>query len=570
MSPKVLIAGAGPSGLTLASELHRYGVSCRLIDPQLYRHSESRATDVQSRTLEVFQSMGVVDQFLAQGVKVSAFDIYTSGRLMAHIPCTDIDTPFNFVIGLSQSKTERILEAHLEQLGGAVERGVSLTSLQQDENGVTVGLTHTDNRIEQQRFDWVIGCDGAHSAVRRSLGLTLVGTTFGQHFFLADVELTWDVPNAHKSLFVSDHGMLAVLPIPGMMRVFGDLDLNEEPEINRDWLNAALHKRTQRWLNIQAIGWTSRFRVHTRMAERYRIGRVFLAGDAAHIHSPVGGQGMNTSIQDAHNLAWKLALVCQEAAQPDLLDSYEAERRPIARAVLADTDLQTQVAIWRNAHGQHALMRLVGLGTKLSPIRRRFVASELEIAVHYRKSPAVAEYRGTLLGKSLFHNPESEAASLLDMHRFANAPHAGDRAPDVLLSDGRTLFELLGRTTSHVLLLFDGTSPTAAGYDNLIEIAKQVRKRWRNQIQVYGVVLAPTAPRKETEPGSVLLDPEKHLHTRYGAVAECLYLIRPDGYIGFRSQPADQEVLLNYLNSIFSANPAGALGLTRSRSVPKA
>ncbi|MUG96586.1 hypothetical protein F7734_31320 [Scytonema sp. UIC 10036] len=162
--------------------------------------------------------------------------------------------------------------------------------------------------------------------------------------------------------------------------------------------------------------------------------------------------------------------------------------------------------------------------------------------------------RGTLLGKSLFHNPESEAASLLDMHRFANAPQAGDRAPDVLLSNGRTLFELFCQTTSHVLLLFDGTSLTNVGYDNLIEIAKVVRKQWLNQIKVYGVVLAPTAPRPETEPGSVLLDPEKHLHMRYGAIAECLYLIRPDGYIGFRSQPADREVLLNYLNSIFSVH----------------
>lgn len=551
VTPKVLVVGAGPAGLTLACELWRRGVPCRLVDQQLYRHDESRATDVQSRTLEVFQAMGVLDEFLTQGVKVHGFNLYSTGRLLAHLPYNDLDIPFNFVIGISQSNTERILEARLEQLGGTVERGVSLASLEQDEYGVNVVLMHADGQPEEQRFDWAIGCDGAHSAVRRSLGLTLAGSTFAEHFFLADVELDWDVADDQKSLFVSEHGMLAVLPIPGMMRVFGDLDFNDEPEINQDWLSTLLQARTYRQPEIGKIGWTSRFRVHSRIVDRYRVGRVFLAGDAAHIHSPVGGQGMNTSIQDAYNLAWKLVGVCRGAANPELLDSYETERRPIARAVLWDTDFQTRVATWRNARGQDTLMELVRLGTKLPFVRRRFIASELEVAVHYRHSPVVAEHRGSKLGRPLFHNPD-EVASLFDMHRFAVAPQPGDRAPDVLLSDGKTLFELLSTTMSHVLLLFDGTSTTVAGYDNLIGIAKEVRFRWSAQIRVLNVVLAATAQSPETEPGSVLLDPEGLLHHRYGATAECLYLIRPDGYIGFRSGHADQNALLDYLNNIFT------------------
>jgi hypothetical protein len=299
------------------------------------------------------------------------------------------------------------------------------------------------------------------------------------------------------------------------------------------------------------------FRIHTRMVDAFRIGSVFLAGDAAHIHSPAGGHGMNTGIQDAYNLAWKLALVARGRARPSLLDSYHAERHPIAKGILSETDRQTRMVLWQNPLAQDAVTQLFALISKIAPLRQRAVTDALEVSFNYRQSPIVAEHRSCLFDARLLRTNATESASVGDWLDFQTAPQPGDHAPDVVLSAeaargaaASTLFELL-RGPAHTLLLFDGRAATEEGYASLSRIARRVEERWGKLVRVHVVVPSGERPHALDESASVLLDTNGALHARYGAGAESLYLVRPDGYVAFRSQPAEESALMAYMESIF-------------------
>jgi hypothetical protein len=282
------------------------------------------------------------------------------------------------------------------------------------------------------------------------------------------------------------------------------------------------------------------FRVSFRRAAHYRQGRAFLAGDAVHIHSPAGGQGMNTCIQDTFNLAWKLALVDAGRAPTTLLDSYEAERQPVAKSVLEFTELAGRVLTLRGPISAALRGRLMPLLAEQEVIQRRVITRASELPINCRHSPIVAEHYGGVLGRL----------------RFGGGPCAGDRAPDVSPLQGPNasitrLFDVL-RTTKHTLLLFAGTDPGADAWQRLDAIANAVQARYGAVIQVYEVAAGAAPPAVRTDAVALLRDPEGALHHRYGADAECLYLIRPDGYVGFRCQPADLASLQDYLARIFS------------------
>ena len=256
---------------------------------------------------------------------------------------------------------------------------------------------------------------------------------------------------------------------------------------------------------------------------------------------------MNTGIQDAYNLAWKLALVDAGVGRPALLESYHEERHPVARALLTETDMGTRVSLWRSRAGREAFGALMKLLTGLRPVRRRMVASAMEISVAYPNSPIVGEHRASVLDASLAHDDQSENPSLADFREFSAAPEPGERAPDVDLVEGG-LYDLL-RGTAHDLLLFDGMAPTPEGYANLSSIARSVRERWGEHIRVHTVVPMADPPALVASDPSLILDPDRALHARYGGSAECLYLVRPDGYVGFRAQPADGAKLLEHLQT---------------------
>ncbi len=551
MSEPLLIVGAGPTGLVLSIELTRRGIPHRLIERAAAPHAQSRATDIQSRTLEIFRDLGVDAQILTRGKKRDRISMWVGDKRLVEMTIEGVDSPFPYMIGLEQQHTEQVLERRLEELGGKVERAVRLATLEQDEDGVSAVLLYGDGRWRDERFAYVVGCDGAHSAVRHAMGFGFEGSAFEETFFLADIALEAWLPESETALVVSEAGMLIFLPIPGerWVRMFGDVDPEHEgAPIDKAFCQQVLARRTFN-VAIADIGWTATFRVHSRQVESYRKRRVLLAGDAAHVHSPSGGHGMNTGIQDAYNLGWKLALVAQGVASDRLLDSYHAERHPIAKSLIGSTSMETRMALWRSRFGQEALLSLMGLAARLPPVQQRLLANALEIDVGYRASPIVGEQHESTLFSNVIHDDASEAPSVMDLRAFAAAPRPGDRAPDVKLPSG-SLYDRLA-TTKHTLLLFDGRSKTEAGYDNLASIVALCREHHSELIDPYVVVVGAEKPAALKLNGELLFD-DGALHDRYGAASECLYLIRPDGHVGFRSEPADGDALLAHVSALLA------------------
>ena len=338
---EVLIAGAGPTGLTLACELARRSVPFRLVDAALAPFNGSRGKGLQPRTLEVFDDIGIVHDVLTSGALYPRFRVH-AGPLsipvwrMSKQRTSTSDTPYPNLWMIPQWRTEEILRARLGTFGGAVEYGVALTSFNQDEDLVQAILTRTDGAVEQVHARFLVGCDGGHSAVRKSLGLRFEGEALeGQRLIAADVELE-GLDRDHWHLWPLAKGcVLTLCPLPGTayFQLAAPLSTRAPaPEISEDGLRSLIAAATGGRVHVKSVAWMSLYRPQVRMVDRYRVGRVFVAGDAAHVHPPAGGQGLNTGVQDAYNLGWKLAHVSTGA--PDgLLDTYEAERLPVAAAV---------------------------------------------------------------------------------------------------------------------------------------------------------------------------------------------------------------------------------------------
>ena len=560
----VLIVGAGPTGLTLACELLRRGIQCCLIDRLNEPVQTSRAFDLQSRTLEVFEAMGMVEKALAVGTRAKEARVYEREKLLITMyPKSVGDVPYPYVLTVPQSRTEHLLLERLHELGGTAQRSRELMALRQ-EGDVVVALIG-DARAEsthaqEMRARWVVGCDGSHSTVRKLLDIPFEGSTRDEEFLLADVDLDWEKGRNINYIWLHRDGLFVAMPLPQgqQWRLFADIAQigGAVPRASVELFQALMAERTgESKTTISNPTWLSNFSINQRMVRSYRQGHVFLAGDAAHIHSPIGGQGMNTGIQDAYNLAWKLTLVIGGRAAERLLDIYEEERKPVARRVLGETTRGTNLIVSRNPvlHflRDHVLLRLLSLNSVQGALSQ--VVSG--IGINYRSSSLSHSYQGTLADKALLPGRKSDKASLKDRVSFSKAPRSGDRAPQgkCLRSPSRattSLFEEFRGTTS-TLLLFGGLAQTAEGYTNLSRIARRVEAHLGNDVKTHIVASGNDQPDQLDWSGSILLDPDHQLHRHYGAGAASLYFIRPDGYIGFRSQPAREEPLLAYLGKLF-------------------
>jgi len=393
MNPQVLVVGAGPVGLTMASELARYGVRVRIIDKAPQRTDKSKALAVWSRTLEMLDRAGCADDFIAAGNKVDAANIVAANKLIARVSLAEAKSPYPYALMLPQSDTERLLEDHLNRLNVHIERQVELVQFSASKTGVEATLRSASGGEERLTVDWLIGCDGAHSTIRHGLGMSFSGSTLDTDWMLADVHLkAFPFPVSELATYWHEKGVLVALPIsPGRYRVIADLGastgaLPASPTLAE--VQGVLDQRGPGGLVAYDPIWLSNFRINERKVADYRSGRVFLAGDAAHVHSPAGGQGMNTGMQDAFNLAWKLALVCRGlSADGQLLDSYSIERSAVGEMVLTDSGRLTALATLRN-HAAQVVRNLVGhvlLG--LAPVREAMVNNMSEIAISYKHSP---------------------------------------------------------------------------------------------------------------------------------------------------------------------------------------
>ena len=534
----VLIVGAGPTGLMMASEAARRGLSCRLVEKAAEPNPWSRALGVQARTLELLTQMGLADAAVARGHKAHGARVHADGQERAHITFDGLDSPFPYVLILPQNKTEALLADRVGAQGVTIERGTELIAFTQDDAGVTATLRQQDGRETTARARWLVGADGAHSAVRHGLGLPFEGAAYPEGFLLADCRLSGSLPEDALSVYLTHDGFLAIFPFGGgLFRLIGSLPGDAAAGTDRQ-PDAATLEECQAMMDTRGPGgvtlndpvWLSRFRLHRRLAPQMRVGRVFLAGDAAHIHSPAGGQGMNTGIQDAFNLAWKLALTAQGAAPDALLDSYQAERHPIAEGVLRDTDLAMHAVTLHNRGAEAVRDWLLSEFSGLDAVKRRLRADIAELSVGYRHSPVVEDAGG-------------------------DGPlRAGDRVPNTPLrewnSGAATSLLAVLADTRHTLWLLAGPSPSKNELRALAELRQRVEAHNGAWVAVH-LVLTETPPDLAWN-GSVYLDPGGALHARFGG-APALCLIRPDSYLGFRGRAGDAERLRAYLERLFSA-----------------
>jgi len=530
---QVLVVGAGPTGLMLALELAHRGVAVRIVDTLDAPSPYSRALVVHARSLELFQNLGLETEFLAAGYRAIAVSGYVEGRHVADFGLGDIGavaTPFPFILFISQAETERILEQALVRRGVRVERSTTLAGFAQDDNGVTATLQRGDGSQETLRCAYLAGCDGAHSAVRHGLGLSFEGAAYEQDFALADVRLDWALPRDRLMIFFGRPGLLAVFPMPqGIHRLImmvpkGFSDSRQALTLAETATLAQRLSKTE--LRLSEPVWLSRFHLHHRGVDRYGIGRAFVAGDAAHIHSPAGGQGMNTGIQDAANLAWKLALVIKRQATPRLLESYSTERWPIGQVLLKRTDRLFEIAAtgnrWVVALRNLIIPRLMPLMGQHSPLRQRLFRFVSQLGVHYRKSPVV-----------------------LELGEWRAGPRAGERAPDASLYRGHraiSLFEAMCGPEHHVLI-FTGTRDGAS-----MPLADSWEKRSKMAPFPCRVIVVG----RNISGDSALSDSDGRAHALYGVPeAGGIYLIRPDGYVGARAPLIDAaNMLAQYVRAI--------------------
>jgi 2-polyprenyl-6-methoxyphenol hydroxylase-like FAD-dependent oxidoreductase len=382
----VLIVGAGPVGLTLAASLAARGVDVVLVDKAAEAATTSRAAVIHARTLEVLHSIHVSDELVRRGMIVPRFTVRDRDRALLTIDFDGLPTPHPYTLMLPQDVTEDVLTGRLAELGGQVHRPYELARLEQDGDGVTATMVGG----ETVWASYVVGADGMHSVVRDQIGVGFEGDAYGRSFVLADVHLDWEFDDSEVMLYFAPAGLLVVAPLPGgRHRIVATADVAPEHP-DRDHIQALLDARgpQKRPALVKDVVWSSRFRVHHRLADRYREGRVFLAGDAAHVHSPAGGQGMNTGIQDAVALAARLAGVLRDGADERILDGYEAQRRPVAADVVAFTDRMTRVATVDHSSVRRIRNATLKVLDRIPAVRRKVALNLSELAIDRRHAQA--------------------------------------------------------------------------------------------------------------------------------------------------------------------------------------
>ncbi len=480
-STEVLIIGAGPSGLFAAVELARHGVQARVVEREPGPHTQARATAIQPGTLEIFASAGVVDRVLAESVHLEFARLYDA-RLgqVNELAFAGAGCRWEFQCSLPQWRTEQILADRVEELGGAVERGVEAVAVRQRDDGVLIGLKQADGTAETVEAGWVIGAGGAHSVTRESMAETLVGTTYPGTSLVASGIMECGLPRDSGALIASPEGYVLLVPLPGghWLTFVGDLDDGEARRLASDpgtgAVAAIVERRVGQGIRVRKVAWAAPFRMHRRLVPQLADGRCFLLGDAGHLSSPFGGEGLNSGIHDGSNLAWKLALELRGRGRPGLLESFAAERLAADRHVLAVSDRLHQLA-YRSVESART-------GVVPAPLTPAEVAAMVQ-----SRSMLDVSYAGS---------------SLVGQHpagtRTPMAPAPGDRYPDRATLAG----------TGHHLLLLGGADD--AGIERL-------RRRWRGLVEIS----AATGDSR-----------------RAGLAAEGAILVRPDGHIGFLT-PAD-------------------------------
>ncbi|WP_096502973.1 FAD-dependent monooxygenase [Mycobacteroides stephanolepidis] len=526
----VLVVGAGPSGLCIALLLAQHGVRVRIIDQKPGPVQQSRATIVHARTLEHFDRLGVADHAVTSGIPITHVAIHENGRHVGELPLagagTAARTRFPYALSLEQFVTERLLVAALARLGTHVAWHCAVEDIAETADGVRVSVQGSkgSGTISTR---WLVGADGASSTIRRLTGQEFRGETYTQKGLLADVDLAVNLGIRKMRLNLTRGGFVGVLPLAsGRYRLFGVVPPGFHRTPEPDNLSHDAYARLddadlRHWFEsyfsvdakLQKIVWAAMFRFHSRISERFRVDHSFLVGDAAHIHNPAGGQGLNLAVGDAVNLGWKLAQVVNGEAPASLLETYETERRPVAAAVLARTDIgfkletsTSPLALWMRTH---VATRAIGLVCRLPPVRKLFFDMFSQLWIAYRTSAAID------------HSNSS-----------GRGPHAGDRAPYATLAgprgSARNVMALTHSPNYHVLLI-GAIDPSQAGH-----LRDLLAARYTAEIKTH-----------------LLTGNETEVCRAYRATKSAkLVLVRPDGHIAAIVDPFSWDTITRILGHL--------------------
>jgi 2-polyprenyl-6-methoxyphenol hydroxylase-like FAD-dependent oxidoreductase len=520
----VLIVGAGPTGLMLANQLVRHGVRPMIIDRHAGPARETRALGVQARTLEIYAHLGIVDQALQLGKRTAAANLWAGGRRTARVPLGDIGrgtSPYPFVLILGQDDNEKLLGERLGREGVAIQWNTELVGLTQTADRVTATLKQQDGATRPVEAAWVAGCDGARSTVREASGIEFAGAPYEHVFFVADAVAAGPMVTDELNVYLWRDGFHLFFPMRGAdhWRIVGIVPqvMRGRDDLTLDDVMPSLRQEAGDAVQVKSCTWFSTYRIHHRRAERFRDRRCFLLGDAAHIHSPVGAQGMNTGLQDAYNLAWKLALIISGKADAALLDTYGAERIPVARRLLSTTDRAFSVVVSDTRVAGLLRTRVLGRVATLAMQNER-----IRLLAFRTISQTGIAYRDSPLSKMLPGLPDS-------------APRAGDRFPwlQLKLSPDAPAEDLYQKVDdSRFALLMIGQSAPSGGLSDMGDL-----------VRVHEVYADPASDRELAR---------AHIPRR------AFYLLRPDGHVGLAGAELDAEAVKRYVSTVLRLRAGAA------------
>lgn len=498
MKTDVLIVGAGPTGLALAGQFIRHNIDFVILDKKETTTPHSKAIGVQARTLEIYEQINLADELVARGAIAQKARLVVGGEQRGELDFTEFGkgmSAYPFVLIVEQGKHEKLLYDFIKEHGRDVRWQTALESFSQTEAGVTATIKNAAGETETIEAKFLVGCDGAKSPVRHSLGLTFEGSTFERMFYVADVEIDWNFAHDALTVFLMKNNLLAFFPMVGarqwrIVGTFPDEFAGDEGEVLYEEIEAQIKKDSEVTLDITKVNWFSTYKVHTRHVSKFSSGRCFLAGDAAHIHTPAGAQGMNTGIQDAYNLAWKLAFVVQGKSSTDILESYNLERLENAKNLLRTTDrffnLVASPEPVLSYLRTHVFPYVAGTAFSIDAVKKFVFPRISQIGINYRSSPLSAAGGGFKV-------------------------KAGDRFP-YLTVDGASVYERLKAPKFHLLTFFDGVNKPAEFAGNDFTDAFEL----------------PLYP---------------NIAETFGATKTFRVLLRPDNYIGLiTDEPSGEDV----------------------------
>lgn len=506
----------------MACELARHGIPFRIIDKKTERTPTANAVWIQTRTLEILADLDIVDQFLNKGRICKAINVYYKNKLLSKIPFNYLDSLYHYVLILPQSETERILNAYLESLNFYVERPLELVDIKKVGDVIDTVVLNGDGLTEVISCDWLIACDGVNSTIRNLCKINFPGDDMEEQFMVADAQMSSYASTDEIHVFLDKNELFSAFPFgQGKYRIGANLNL-ESPRkfFTEKEVKEIVTERASSEFSADAISWISPFWIHSKVVDEMRHGSIFLVGDSAHVHSPMLGQGMNTGIQDAYNLAWKLALVIQGKAKSTLLDSYHAERLPVVKEIIERSDQFTKAAMYNSAlkiRTRNFMLRLMhGMPSFSNKTSMRITQLDLR----YKDSPVI--------------NYDGEPRTSLALQ--------GKRAPDVVVEASKRLHQYF-HPTKHNVLLFTGKSPSSEDLFTLKEIRHSLDMMFADTMRVLLITQNPEEKIKHA-----IYDKSAAIHKMYRVKNPSIFIVRPDSIIAYYSDTPNEYAVKTFLD----------------------